>query len=245
MQIHKVTYPVSALQAMPPAQRSAFLLLGHFLNEANWLQKLILYSTLDESGHEAERQARLALSLMVSKVFAAKIHEGWVRLTTGELGATVAELTLSPDVERIRADLKEHLRPDSILHKIRRDLAFHYPTSLSLDGLPGISDGDAALYMSAHAGDTISLIGELSAAAELNAVVGSDHLGESLGAVLDEVVKVSALYSDFLHASLVALTDLSLKGAPTHEIIGNEDAMPLEDVRLRFFVTPPGTPTAA
>ena len=245
MQIHKVTYPVSALQAMPKAHLSAFLLLGHFLNEANWLQKLILYGTQDESGNEAEVQARLALSLMLGKVFAAKIHEGWVRLTTGELGATVAGLTLSPGIERIRADLKEHLRADSILHKIRRDLAFHYPTSLSLEGLPNIAQGDVALYLTPHSGDTLSLISELSAAAELNAIAGTNQVGESLGAVLDEVVKVSGLYSEFLHATLVALIGKSLDTHPDDEIIGNEEAMPLADVRLRFFVTPPGASTEA
>lgn len=242
MQIHKVTYPVAVLQAMPKAHLSAFLLIGHFLNEANWLQKLLLYGTQDESGNEPERHARLALSLMLSKVFATKIHEGWLKLTHGELGTTLAALTLSEKMQAVRAELEVRLQPGSILHSIRRLHGAHYPSSLSLDGLPGISQSDVALFLTPHAGDTLSLISELSATADMNSIVGTAPVGESLGKILDEIISTSGLYSDFLHATLVALTDLSLSIAPTTEIIGNLDATPLADVRLRFFVTSSGAP---
>ena len=245
LRIHKFTYPVAALQAMPKAHLSAFLLLGHFLNEVNWLQKLLLYGAQDKSGNEPEQHARLALSLMVSKVFATKIHEGWLKLNAGELGATVAALTLSAKMKDVRAELEKRLQKDSILHRLRNSQGAHYPSSLSLDGLPSISQSDVALYLTPHAGDTISVIAELSAAAETNAITELPHLAESLDLLLKEVVNVSGLYSNFLHASLVALIDLSLKIAPTDEIIGNEDAMSLADVRLRFFVTPPGVPLGA
>jgi hypothetical protein len=79
-QIHKFSFPVSTLEALPKDQLSAFLLLGLFLNEANWLQNLILFSTLDQSGSEPEKKGRLALSLMLSKMPAAKIYQGWWRM---------------------------------------------------------------------------------------------------------------------------------------------------------------------
>ena len=242
MQIHKLSYPSSVLAALPRERLSAFLLLGHFLNETNWLQKLLVVAAQDETGHAAEVHARMALSLMLTKVFAAKIHEGWNRMSSGALKATLDTLTLSPRTQERRQQLAERLRAESIVHKVRKLQAFHYPTSLSLDGLPGVAQGDVALYLTQHAGDTLSLISELSAASEMNAIAGIDHVGQSLNAVLTEVVDVSGLYGDFLHGTLEALINESITAEPLDEVIDNADAPLLQDVRLRFFATPPGSP---
>lgn len=242
MQIHKITFPPSALIALPPDQLSAFLLLGHFLTEANWLQKLLLYASQDESGNVAEKHARMALSLMVSKIFAAKIHEGWNRLRTGNLRVTIDALALPDEIAALSQQLSERLAENSLIHKVRRSLAFHYPTELSLADLPGVAQSDVALYMTQHAGDTLSLISELSAAAQLNAITGVDHVGRSLDSFLKEVIAVSGLYSDFLHGTLAAMTDRFLPQGVAEANIENGDGPRLEDVRVRFFAIPPGAP---
>lgn len=242
MQIHKLTFPPATLAALPPERLSAFLLLGHFLNEANWLQKLLVIASQDETGNPAEVQARMALSLMLTKLFAAKIHEGWNRMANGQLKATLDALSLTPATKDQGRQLAERLCAESMVHKIRKSQAFHYPTSLSLNGLPGIAQSDVAIYMTPHAGDTLSLISELSAASEMNAIAGMNHVGHSLDAVLTEVIGISAIYSDFLHGTLQALISESIDGLPAEEIIDNRDAPPLDEVRLRFFATPPGSP---
>jgi hypothetical protein len=40
--ITKMTLPIATVQAMRPEHRSALLMLGLFLNEANWLRKLLV-----------------------------------------------------------------------------------------------------------------------------------------------------------------------------------------------------------
>jgi hypothetical protein len=242
MRINKFSYPVAALEALPKNHLSAFLLLGLFLNDTNWLRKLLLYATQDESGGEAEGHARLALSLMVSKLLATKIHEGWLKLSQGELGQVVAELPLADKFMQTRAELARRLQKGSVLHQLRLNHGAHYPSSLVLDGLPGIAQSDVALYVTAHAGDALSLISELCAAAELKSIVGMDSVGDALAAVLNEVVSISGLYSDYLNALLVAFLRTILTTAPTNEVIDNNNALPLEEAKLRFFVTPPGAP---
>jgi len=242
MQIHKLTYPSSALAALPRDRLSAFLLLGHFLTEANWLQKLLVIATHDETGNAAEVHARMALSLMVTKLFAAKIHEGWNRITHGELQSTLDTLSLSSELSELKQNLAERLCAESIIHRVRRSHAAHYLLSLSLEGLPNIAQSDIALYMTPHAGDTVSVISELSAAAEFNAITGLNHMAQSVEIILKELIRVSELYSDFLHGTLEALIGESIAVKPVDEFIDNADAPALQDVRLRFFATPPGSP---
>lgn len=78
MEITRINYTAEQLEGLGPDNLSAVLLLGLLLNEANWLQKLTLISTLDESGGEPEHRARMSLSMMLTKLLATKMHEGWV-----------------------------------------------------------------------------------------------------------------------------------------------------------------------
>lgn len=245
MKIHKVTYPPAALSALPPERLSAFLLVGHFLTEANWLQKLLWMATQDESGHKAERDARLCLAMMVTKLFAAKIHEGWNRLRTGPLQRVLDGLTFSPDAQSNQAELEKRLAKDSLLHKVRRDIAFHYPTSLSLDDLPGIHPDDVGLYLTPHAGDTISVVSELSAAAALKEITGASSVQGAIDKVLDDLRTIAPVYSDFLHAVLIALIDVSNLGEPSMRIIDDPDPPRFEGLHVRFFSVLPGTPAEA
>jgi hypothetical protein len=75
MNITRLSYTRKDLDALPEPHISTFLLVGHFLNEANWLRKLISISVLDQSGNEPEEKA---LTLMLTNLSAGKIHAGWM-----------------------------------------------------------------------------------------------------------------------------------------------------------------------
>jgi hypothetical protein len=66
LNIEKLTLPLSAIQAMGSAQRSALLLLGLFLNEVNWLRKLLARSVSAPSRDEPEGQANFALTVLLA-----------------------------------------------------------------------------------------------------------------------------------------------------------------------------------
>lgn len=242
MKITKLTFPPERLAALPPAQLSALLLLGHFLTEANWLQKLLWLGTQDSAGHKAERDARLAFNLMITKLFAAKIHEGWNRLRTGPLSDTIVGLPLSESTRLHREQLASRLDAGSILHRIRAWHAFHYPTNLSLEGLPNIDQSDLALYLTPHSGDTLSVMSTLSAAAAMNEIGGDPALEIAIGRILDEVLAVAGIYSDFLHGALIALIEAAALEDPFEQVINDPVAPRFEDLSLRYFSVLPGTP---
>jgi hypothetical protein len=196
MRVHKLTFPPSALAAMPEAHRSDLLQLGLFLNDANWMRKLLLICSLDESEEEPEERARFALTASVAKMLAGKMHEGWLKMTSRPLADAIATVSVPARTVALRDQLAASLAQESLIHRVRRGHAAHYPSGLSLDGLPNIAQGDAAIYFSNHAGDTLSLISELSAAAEWIALGGYQDVVEAVQAISNELVRVVGLYEN-------------------------------------------------
>jgi hypothetical protein len=96
LNIEKLTLPLSAIQAMGSAQRSALLLLGLFLNEVNWLRKLLARSVSAPSLDEPEEQANFALTVLLATTLVGKVHEGWDRIIKGNLYDTLERLRLIP-----------------------------------------------------------------------------------------------------------------------------------------------------
>lgn len=146
-EINKISYTMAQLESMGPENLSLALLLGLFLNEANWLQKLLLIATLDEDGNDPEQRARLSLSLMLAKILAAKIHGGWMRMTQGVHGQTLISLDLPPIAKEARTKLEALLAKNSIIHEVRNQHVGHYPVDLSLERLKGINEADLVMFM--------------------------------------------------------------------------------------------------
>jgi hypothetical protein len=232
--IHRITYSASALNELTKDQLSAFLLLGLFSNEVNWLQKILLVATLDEGGNEAEQMARLSLTSMLSKLLASKIHEGWNRIRRAPLKDA---LPTNAKTKSLHDQLAHRLAKDSLIHKVRNNHGFHYPTELSLNGLPNISPGDVALFVTPYSGDNISLISELSAAAGLMAIEGATTVGQALDSALKEIISVAGIYCEYLLETLALFVPMI--GVTTCDAIDNDTAPSFEQIRLRFFAFRP------
>lgn len=241
MDITRINYTAAQLESAGADNLSALLLIGLFLNEANWLQKLLLISTMDEPDTEPEHRAHLSLSLMLAKLIAAKMLEGWLRMTSNPMKRTLDALALPKDVLELRAKLEPLLVKDSIIYKVRNFHGGHYPTKLSLDRLPGINPGDVVLFMTPYSGDTISTISELAAAAELANIAPAPMLHESVDEILKQTVGALGLYCSFMHGVLAELLCEKVQGKPSHEELPN-DAPPLDSVKLRFFAAPLRSP---
>ena len=125
LNIEKLTLPLSAIQAMGSAQRSALLLLGLFLNEVNWLRKLLARSVSAPSRDEPEGQANFALTVLLATTLVGKVHEGWDRITEGDLNNTLENLLL-PELKGQRDTITNRLAGKVFL-RIRNGIAFHYP----------------------------------------------------------------------------------------------------------------------
>lgn len=239
LRVHKFTYSPDVILAMDGDRRSAFLLLGLFLNEANWLQKLLIMGMPDEKHDpEPELQSNLSLSIMLIKLLAGKMHAGGERQRDKPIRDILPALKLSERGRYLERQLEAVLQTGSTIHRIRRSNAFHYPGHLKLvDPLP--KQEEIALYLTPYLGDALLFLSDIAAVEALVSATGMNPLewNTSFGKPLDEVIKVAGLYTEFLAEALQALMD-EIPNKPEQQELLIPDARPLDAVRLKFFAFP-------
>jgi hypothetical protein len=80
--IQKMKLPAAVIRSMTADHRYALLMLGIFINEANWLRKLLVRAVLATADDEPEGQANFSLTTLLATTLAGKIHEGWNLMLT-------------------------------------------------------------------------------------------------------------------------------------------------------------------
>jgi hypothetical protein len=237
--IRKLTLPVASLRSLPSEQRSAILLLGLFLNEANWLRKLLVKAAMG-TVNDLEGQASFALTVQIATTLAAKIHEGWKQVRAGMLAKTIHAVALPDDLKALRKDINRELAKPTI-STIRNSYAFHYPAALDFAKLASIDDTDSVIYAteSTYNGDIFSHLSSLAALEPLLAIDAATDWQKALVAVWNDVTKVAGLYCFFLAELLTLLIREWLDGKFKTDKVVERDVPQLLDCPLRFFVHPP------
>lgn len=237
--IHKLTLSITALRNLPPEQRSTILLLGLFLNEANWLRKLLVMATMS-MGDRPDGQANFALTVQLATTLAGKIHEGLNKVRSGNLAKSINTVPFPDGLKALRKDLNRALATPTIKN-IRNGYSFHYPTSLDFTKLASIDDADSLLYMteSAYNGDVFSHLSSLAALEPLLAMDTAADWRSSLVSVWNEITKVSGLYCSFLSETLGLLLNQWMAGKITSDTLIEPHVPEIHEIPLRFFAHAP------
>ena len=157
---------------MSDERRSALLLLGLFLNEANWLMKLLVKggkALPPEPVPRAltpEEEANYALTMLIMTTLVGKIWEGWDLISRGDkLRPTLEGLSLPIEVKNLEAQLKQELSNDLFV-RIRNNVSSHYSGKLiDLSRLTSqVTERDTHIYVSGewHIGDTLCPLSTLA-----------------------------------------------------------------------------------
>jgi len=78
MELHRVILTKRNLDALPQAERSLLLLLGHASNEINVLSKLILMVTRkDEAPSQIANNVEAGQACVLLRVLVGQLHEAW------------------------------------------------------------------------------------------------------------------------------------------------------------------------
>jgi hypothetical protein len=128
--IHRVHLTKAKLAAMPEAERSLLLLLGHASNEINVLTKLILMTRKDDPPVKLIDHVEAGQILVLMRVLIGKLHEAW-RLFGKRFQADRAirekySPQLSPKATGALTELNRHFGNGSLLTRIRNNISFHY-----------------------------------------------------------------------------------------------------------------------
>jgi hypothetical protein len=131
MQIKQVQLSKSDFEKMPERERLAILLLGHFANEINILSKLLIMSSNRMGDHNtAERRAHHSQTLVIGRLFAGKLFEGWNVIKAQYFGTKLSrEYTpLLDDKAKAALDnLKTYFsNAKNPIRRVRNKLASHY-----------------------------------------------------------------------------------------------------------------------
>ena len=239
LKIHKFTYSPAAILAMSDDRRSSFLLLGLFLNEVNWLQKLLIMGMPDER-HDPEpvMQSNLSLAILMTKLLAGKIHAGGERLRDQPLRTLLSVINLSKRGRELELKLVAALEKNSTIHRIRKSSAFHYPRNLTLaEPLP--AQEELALYLTPHVGDALVHLSDLATVEALVSQPGMNHkeLIVAFDLMLHKVIDAAGIYTEFLVEVIKAVMD-EIPEAPIQQELLLLDAEPLDAVRPKFFALP-------
>jgi hypothetical protein len=146
MELHRVILTKSKLAALPQAERSLLLLLGHASNEINVLSKLILMVTRkDTPPSRITGNVEAGQVCVLLRVLVGQLHEAWnlfrkrVQADRPLFDKYVPQL----DANGAAAldNLNKHFGGGSPLTKIRNQVAFHYTdddnlTEQSFQALP-------------------------------------------------------------------------------------------------------------
>jgi hypothetical protein len=235
--VRQSTFPAHVLLGLPAEERSAILLLGLFLNDVNWLRKLLARAVI-AIGDDPDGQANFALTILLATSLAAKIHEGWNRIQYGTLKPVVKNLQMTDELRSLQVKLISMLGKDTLVHGIR-NIGWHYPNSLDFEKIPGIDDGDiTVLATDAYHGDILARVSAIACVEPLLKLKPDHDFKVTLKQLWDELLDCSEAYAVFVsevlallllkHFSDIASVDITIPDAPT-----------LGDDASRFFVHPP------
>jgi hypothetical protein len=254
LRLKKIKLPLSTFWAMPDERRSALLLLGLFLNEANWLMKLLVKAGRalpPESVSRSltpEEEANYSLVMLTMTTLVGKIWGGWECISGSKkskckkLHSTLEGLSMPDEAKALKAQLKQQLSKE-LFHRIRHNIAFHYSEELidfsSLEQL--VTERDAHVYISDewHMGHTLCPLSTLAGLEPLLHRNPNRDPKIALPDVIGEIFKVTELYSQFLyHALFVLIKDAF--GTVPWESVTIPDALEIDSEHLlRFFLHPP------
>jgi hypothetical protein len=235
--VRQSTFPAHVLLGLPAEERSAILLLGLFLNDVNWLRKLLARAVI-AIGDDPDGQANFALTILLATSLAAKIHEGWNRIHYGTLKPVVKNLQMTDELRSLQVKLISMLGKDTLVHGIR-NIGWHYPNSLDFEKISGIDDGDVTvLATDAYHGDILARVSAIACVEPLLKLKPDRDFKVTLKQLWDELLDCSETYAVFVsevlallllkHFSDITSVDITIPDAPT---LGHDGS--------RFFVHPP------
>ena len=200
MELYRVTLTKSSLAALPPAERSLFLLLGHASNEINVLSKLILMATRKNAPpSRIANNVEAGQVCVLLRVLVGQLHEAWElfrkRAQTNRSLHQKYVSQLDADGAAALNNLKRHFGASSPLTKIRDKVAFHYTDkdNLTEQSFQALAETEPLeLYLTTEVGNSFYYAAEVVVmSTALRMGTSSNDQAAAFSELCSMVVKVS------------------------------------------------------
>jgi hypothetical protein len=246
IQVYRIPVPKERLRAMPKNERVLLLLLGYVSNQLSMLQKLLTFATNITPAEELEQHASGAQTQMLVRLTVGALNEAWELVRTRFIETTMAKDYLSRLDEAGReafTSLKRQFGGSNLLSQIRKNYAFHYPSSDDVDqALDAICDNDELsrllnLYFSRHGFNSLFLISDLVFMQGIAHKLGEYDLHEAQKKLMGEVSTASINLIEFARAFAAAAWRKHFGWEMlAKDMVTVADAPNVDNVWLPFFV---------
>ena len=150
---YRVPVPKALLMAMPEAERTLFLMLGHLANELHMLNALqhgssgaLPDGTSNEGAAEVHKRFQDTQTLLLIRILIGKLNEAWQLLTGNFYGAKLSKTyvpLLSDHGQQCLDELKRYFkRKGNVVHTVRNNFGFHYSPESVAKALPSIPEDE-------------------------------------------------------------------------------------------------------
>lgn len=129
MKINSLKIPKDKLAHLTEDEKVFFLYMGHLRNELTMLQSILNLSSSYVPKNENLDTVNASMSLLMVRLLAGKLSEGWQFLQTAYFPKNIAlsiEPKLQSDSKDALQNLKQYFKGKNLIHKIRNNFAFHY-----------------------------------------------------------------------------------------------------------------------
>jgi hypothetical protein len=243
MEIHCVTLTKAKLAAMPQAERTLLLLLGHANNEINVLIRFMMMVRKEEAPSKLVDLVEAGQISIILRTLIGKLHEAWLlfckRVQADPAMKNKVLSDLSPEAQTALTELNKHFGGGTPLSDIRNKISFHYidEDNLVEKNFQRLSDTEPwEFYLTKMVFNSFYYASELVVAASVHSPV-NPHIGDhnASGDTITEETAFAELCNEVITVS-DHITELF--GAVMGEIV----ATSIQNVEIKIETHPDGPP---
>ncbi len=245
--------PKNVLQEMPPERLSALLLLGAFFNEAVWLRRLLIQSTLAarrSAGPEPTLNlpALYSLVIFLGTILVGKIHEGKNKIVNFDIKMVYGKDKIPEDITSKKREFCK-LYKSAKCEDIRNNLSFHYNYNKNQkngaieEHMEKFYNGDV-IYLAKSSQDqtienTFICLSQFLLLDKLHEITNKNTQEESIKLFYEDTLNLSTAYCQWCYGIIRHILSLIPDGNTTQLEEMSIDSPAIDDFELYFFTHPP------
>ncbi len=238
------------LQALPKDDRVLLIQLAHLANTIIVLQKWMIFcSNRSESG-SIHAAAETTQQMLVMRILSGVLYEGWQMLSQSYFGTQLSKKyhsRLSKEDQECLKTLKCYFRKkENPIKRVRNRFAFHFDRGAVESELKLVPpDARYHFYLSEFQGNSLYYLSEelvgLGMLRALEDIVDATDVSGILRCLFKDLVSISSTFARFIGAWLVLIVRDYLPGVTRDDLapIHVPDVLPLDKIRIPFFVSKP------
>lgn len=233
--------------AIPPAERSLLVLLGHAMNEVNVLTKLFLISSRFEKEPRWYAHGQSCQALVLGRTLTGKLHEIWQFIAKGYLRTPLSRkysAHLDDEGQQALALLKSYFGRKNLITTVRNSFAFHYSlTAAETEVSDDVPPEELSIYFGPTNGTSLYQFSEqVMGMAMLRSINHTDNAA-AFDALITDTSSVTSWLNSFAQRLMYLILETALGQAAMQEMLRPMKVSAphsATQVRLPYFVNVTG-----